>query len=113
MHDETSRKSVATGAKSPWRKSGTCVDYQVFTCALPDFDESGWESAVAGMRALGRCESNACGVTTVRGDWGFFQIPVRGFPELKVTFFQTTRRQRQWRLLDALAGILRKNRGHS
>jgi hypothetical protein len=113
MHDKDSRKLVATGANSPWRISGTCVDYQVFVCDLPEFDDSGWESTVAGMCALGHYDTNACGVTTVRGDWGFFQIPIRGFPELKVTFFQMTRRQQQRRLLDALAEALRKYRGRS
>jgi hypothetical protein len=109
MHDEYSRKSDAWDAKGPWRQGETCVDYQVFVCDLPKFEGSDWQSAVARMRALGQCEDNACGVTTVRGSWGFFQIPVRGFPELKVTFFQFTRQHQRRRFLWALANALREN----
>lgn len=101
--------SDETDTKIPWRRTGTCVDYQVFVCGLPALDDSGWESAVARMRALGRFDTNACGITTVRGDWGFFQIPVRGFPELKVTFFQTARKHRQRQLLDAISDTLHKD----
>ncbi len=92
---------------STWRQAGSCVDYKVFVCRLPEFGDFGWQSAVARLMALGHCERTACGVTTVRADWGFFQIPVRGFPELKVTFFMVTRKHRRERLLRALAGALR------
>jgi hypothetical protein len=106
VHTESLRSASPPGIHSPWRKSATCVDYRVYVCDLPDLDSLQWQSAVERMRILGQCHDNPCGVTTVRGSWGFFQIPPAGFPELKVTFFRFTRSNRRRSLLRALAAAL-------
>jgi hypothetical protein len=106
MHQDKPRKPAVGARQDLWRPAGTCVDYQIFVRDLPYFEDGDWRSGVAGMRALGLCEDNACGVTTVRGEWGFFQIPARGFPELKVTLFQFTPKRQRRQLLNALANAL-------
>jgi hypothetical protein len=58
------------------------------------------------MRALGICDDTSFGVVTVRGAWGFFQIPAAGFPEMKITFFQSGKEADRVRLLRTLANIL-------
>ena len=93
-----------------WRQTQTCVDYIVYVHALPAIDKARWIEMVKRMRALGICQDTSFGVTTVRGAWGFFQIPVLGFPELKVTFFQSSQTTEHRRLLTDLADILEMER---
>ena len=93
-----------------WRQSQTCVDYVVYVRDLPSPDFGLWQDMVARMRALGLCQDTPFGVTTVRGAWGFFQIPAHGFPELKATFFQTSEPAERGRLLTAIADILEMTR---
>jgi hypothetical protein len=88
-----------------WRQSKTCVDYVVYVHALPEVSVAHWQEMVSQMRALGFCHDTSIGVTTVRGSWGFFQIPIHGFPELKATFFQISRPAERERLLAALSEI--------
>ena len=89
-----------------WRPGRTCVDYIVFTRPLQVVSAERWLDQVARMRALGICEDTSFGVVTVRGTWGFFQIPAAGFPELKITFFQTGKKADRKYLLRTLANIL-------
>ncbi len=89
-----------------WRWRQACVDYIVYVCPLPAFDAFHWQERVKRLRALGICQDTAFGVTTVRGPWGFFQIPVHGFPEMKVTFFQIAGTSERRRLLVEIAAIL-------
>jgi hypothetical protein len=93
-----------------WRQSQTCVDYVVYVRDLPSLDHRHWQDMVARMRTLGTCQDTAIGVTTVRGAWGFFQIPAPGFPELKATFFQTSEPAERSRLLTDIADILETTR---
>ena len=111
MYSECRFQLPESTTKSFWRRAQTCVDYRVYVCDFPQCDDARWRWAVARMRMLGRCESNACGVTYVRGAWGFFQIPARGFPELKVTFFHFTRRRQRRVLLSAITHALRDGTG--
>ncbi len=89
-----------------WQPGRTCVDYIVFTHPLLAFSAECWLGKVSRMRALGICEDTSFGVVTVRGAWGFFQIPAAGFPELKITFFQSGEEADRVRLLRVLANIL-------
>lgn len=89
-----------------WRWRQACVDYIVYVCPLPAFVTGHWQEMVKRLRALGICQDSAFGVTTVRGPWGFFQIPVQGFPEMKITFFQITEKSERRRLLTEIAAIL-------
>ena len=89
-----------------WRRTQACVDYIVYVHALPAIDPARWGERVRRMRALGICQDTSFGVTTVRGAWGLFQIPMPGFPELKVTFFRGGLATEQRRLLVELADIL-------
>jgi len=57
------------------------------------------------MRALGICDDTSFGVVTVRGAWGFFQIPAAGFPEMKLLLSVWQEADRV-RLLRTLANIL-------
>ena len=89
-----------------WRPGRTCVDYIVFTHPLQDVSTEYWLDQVVRMRALGICDDTPFGVVTVRGTWGFFQIPAAGFPEMKITFFQSGKKADRGRLLRTLANIL-------
>ncbi|MDA8095511.1 MAG: hypothetical protein M0T84_16705 [Betaproteobacteria bacterium] len=89
-----------------WRKAQACVDYVAYTHALPSTNDGGWQEISTRLRVLGICQDTAIGVTTVRNDWGFFQIPTRNFPELKVTFFRTARVADRNNVLAAIAAIL-------
>jgi hypothetical protein len=82
------------------------VDYIVFTRTLQAVSTECWLDQVARMRLLGICEDTSFGVVTVRGVWGFFQIPAAGFPEMKITFFQSGKEADRVRLLRTLANIL-------
>lgn len=93
-----------------WRQSQTCVDYVVYVRDLPSLDHRRWQAMAARMRSLGICQDTPFGVTTVRGAWGFFQIPAHGFPELKATFFQTSGPAERNRLLTDIADILETTR---
>jgi hypothetical protein len=89
-----------------WHQSQTCVDYIVYAYALPTIDMSRWQAMVKQMRMLGICQDTTFGVTTVRGPWGFFQIPAHKFPDLKATFFKTSELVERRRLLAAISEIL-------
>lgn len=89
------------------------MGYQVYMCTLPEFRASEWQDIVTRLRALGHCQDNAYGITTVRRPWGYFQIPPRGFPELKVTLFRFTRAAERQELLDAIADALRPEAGRT
>jgi hypothetical protein len=81
-----------------------CVDYVSFVRPLPDVSPARWQGLVIELSRLGRCEIDGCGVITARGRWGFFLIPPRGFPEIKVCFYRCSsarRRVRQLQLLEA------------
>jgi hypothetical protein len=93
-----------------WRQTGTCVDYLVCVRDLPTLEPSRWRAVAEQLRLLGISEESAFGVTTVRGAWGFFQIPAPGFPELKVTFFQAGEAAEKRSLLIAIANILEMER---
>ncbi|MEJ2591788.1 MAG: hypothetical protein P8178_10370 [Candidatus Thiodiazotropha sp.] len=89
-----------------WRQHEACVDYLVYVHSLPHFTQARWQQLTKRMQALGHCVRSGFGVVTVRGDWGFFQIPAAGFPELKVTFFQTAGDRERTEILSALTDIL-------
>lgn len=89
-----------------WRQSQSCVDYIVYVHVLPPVDARHWQTMVERLRTLGLCEDTSFGVTTVRGSWGFFQIPAPGFPELKATFFQSCGQAECERLLMAIDTIM-------
>ena len=95
---------------SMWREGRSCVDYAVYVSDLPPCSPKRWNEMAAQMRALGICQDTSFGVTTVRGEWGFFQIPAANFPEMKVTFFQTARVAERIRLLTAIRKIVITNR---
>ena len=95
-----------TMCPSLWRLGRTCVDYIVFTRPLQAVSAERWLDQVTCMRALGICDDTSFGVVTVRGTWGFFQIPAAGFPEMKITFFQSGKEADRVRLLRTLANIL-------
>lgn len=95
-----------TQGASRWRRHEACVDYLVYVHPLPVVPASLWQAQVARMRALGTCHDTSFGVTTVRGPWGFFQIPAPGFPELKATFFQISEPGKRRCLLQELQAIL-------
>jgi hypothetical protein len=87
-----------------WSRVTACVDYHSFVRPLPDVGPERWQEVVAELSRLGRCELDGCGVVTARGPWGFFLIPPRGFPEIKVCFYHRSsarRRVRQLQLLEA------------
>jgi hypothetical protein len=92
-------------AASNWRRHEACVDYLVYVRPLPSLALPRWQDSVARMRVLGVCQDTSFGVTTVRGPWGFFQIPAYGFPELKVTFFQVGEPVQRRHLLHDLNNI--------
>jgi hypothetical protein len=87
-----------------WSRVSNCVDYISFVRPLPDVGPAQWQRLVAELSRLGRCELDGCGVITARGRWGFFLVPPRGFPEIKVCFYRSSsarRRARQLQLLEA------------
>ena len=95
---------VAGGEVGRWSPVPYCVDYYSFVRPLPAVDEPRWQRLVDDLKRLGRCEANGCGVITARGRWGFFLIPPRGFPEIKVCFYRGSsprQRVRRLRLLEA------------
>ena len=89
-----------------WLPAQACVDYAVYSHALPAVDRVRWEEMTLLLRSLGICQDTSIGVATIRGGGGFFQIPVYGFPELKVTFFQIGSMAERRRLLMNIAEIL-------
>lgn len=93
-----------------WRRSQACVDYEVFVCDLPNLGDAAWRSAVTQLRALGVCSIDVCGITTVRGGWGFFLIPGSGYPEMKITFFKITSPAERQSVLDQVAKVLRASK---
>jgi hypothetical protein len=91
-------------ARSPWSPVPQCIDYISFVRPLPSLDLERWQGLVMRLARLGRCEHDACGVITARGRWGFFLIPPRGFPEIKVCFHRRSsprERLRRLQLLEA------------
>lgn len=86
------------------------MDYLVYVYRLPNIDRALWQQMTRRMQALGHCRKSGFGVVTVEGDWGFFQIPAAGFPEFKITFFQTSEALERTSLLSDLAGILEMSR---
>jgi hypothetical protein len=101
--ENTEQQTMCPGL---WRLGRTCVDYIVFTRPLQAVSAERWLVQVSCMRVLGICDDTPFGVVTVRGTWGFFQIPAAGFPELKITFFQSGKEADRMHLLITLANIL-------
>ena len=97
---------IGMSGDARWRQYEACVDYLVYVHSLPNFTHARWQQLTKRMQALGHCVTSGFGVVTVRGDWGFFQIPAAGFPELKVTFFQTSGDRERAEILSALTDIL-------
>ncbi len=103
---QTVNHPTGRASASGWRKAQACVDYIAYTHALPSTNDCGWQEISTRLRVLGICQDTALGVTTVRNTWGFFQIPKRDFPELKVTFFRISRVADRNNVLAAIAAIL-------
>ena len=64
-----------------------------------------------GLRRLGQCEPEVCGVTTARGKWGFFLIPPQGFPEMKVCFYRHSSLRQRMRRLSLLEDCIANHEG--
>jgi len=89
-----------------WRLAGLVSTTSSSSPLAGRFGEC-WLDQVARMRALGICDD-----TFVRSGYGagglglFRQIPAAGFPEMKITFFQSGKKADRVRLLRTLANIL-------
>lgn len=101
---------VEHSLKTCWRNAETCVDYRVYVRQLKGFTETEWCACAEKLRDLGKCRTNAFGIFTVSGGWGFFQIPSPGFPELKVTFFQFVSLSKRQSIFARIENALQKEK---
>jgi len=89
------------------RRVSACLDYKAFVFQLDtNAPTTDFQGLCEALRGLGRARPEALGVTYVDADWGFLVIPPRGFPELKLSFFQPTTTERVHEILTQVSHLL-------